>query len=281
MNDLKISVFSTILSEDLTEAAAKAVDLGLPGLHLSTYGRYHPDNLDAQARRDLVKMLHATGVEISALSYWGGEVDLCDRAQHAAAIPEGRKQMQLAVDLECRKWQGHVGIVPWETQNPRWQAIVDGTSELVAYGAEVGAVLLLETGPEPPRIFRRLLETVNSPGLGINFDPANLILWPPRVAQEMGVPFTRAWAMEHFDPMEGATILGPWVGHTHAKDALVQPDGKPLEVPLGEGWVDWPVYVKNLKAAGFEGYYAIEREVGTDKLGDTMKAVEFLRGLEV
>jgi L-ribulose-5-phosphate 3-epimerase len=279
MSSLKISVFNSILDDDLTVAAKKAADLGLPGIHLSCYGRYHADQLDAQARRDLVSMLHATGVEISAISYWGGEVDLCDRAQHAAAIPEGKKAMQLAVDLECCKWQGHVGMVPWETDNPRWEAIVDGTRELCDYGGTLGATLLLETGPEPPRIFKRLLETVNSPGLGINFDPANLILWSPRVAQEQGVTWTREWAHENLDPMAGATLLGPWVGHTHAKDALVQEDGSPLEVPLGEGWVDWPVYVANLRAAGFEGYYAVEREVGADKLGDTMRAVEFLRTL--
>ena len=64
-------------------------------------------------------------------------------------------------------------------------------------------------------------------------------------------------------------------------DAIVQEDGTPLEVPLGQGWVDWPVYVKNLRDAGYDGYYAVEREVGTDKLGDTMRAVEFLRGLKV
>jgi sugar phosphate isomerase/epimerase len=279
MPNLKIAVFAHILSDDLTEAARQAAELGIPGLHLSATGRYHADNLDAAARREIVAMLHATGVEISAISFWGGEVDLCDRAQHAAAIPEGRKAMQLAVDLECCKWQGHVGMVPWETDNPRWEAIVDGTRELCDYGGTLGATLLLETGPEPPRIFKRLLETVNSPGLGINFDPANLILWPPVVAKETGVPWTREWADANFSPQDGATLLGPWVGHTHAKDALVQPDGTPLEVPLGEGWVDWPVYVGNLRAAGYDGYYAVEREVGADKLGDTMRAVEFLRSL--
>lgn len=281
MNDLKIAVFPGVFSEDLTEAAQKAAELGIPGLHLSAYGRYHADQLDAQARRDILKMLRDTGVEISAISYWGGEVDLCDRSQHEKAIPEGKKAMQLAVDLECCKWQGHVGMVPWETGNERWDSIVEGTRELCDYGGSIGAVLLLETGPEPPRIFKRLLETVNSKGLGINFDPANLILWPPTVAKHMEVPYSREWADENFNPEAGAELLLPWIGHTHAKDALVKEDGTPQEVPLGEGWVDWPRYVKILRDGGYDGYFAIEREAGEDKMGDVIRAVEFLRNLEV
>ena len=67
--------------------------------------------------------------------------------------------------------------------------------------------------------------------------------------------------------------------HTHAKDALVHPDGKRQEVPLGTGWVDWPRYVGYLREAGFDGYFAIERETGEDPVGDIQAAVDFLRTL--
>ena len=56
-------------------------------------------------------------------------------------------------------------------------------------------------------------------------------------------------------------------------------DGTAQEVPLGDGWVDWPRYVGGLRDEGFDGYYAIEREVGDDPVGDITKAVRFLQSL--
>ena len=51
------------------------------------------------------------------------------------------------------------------------------------------------------------------------------------------------------------------------------------EVPLGEGWVDWPRYVGYLRECGYTGYFAIEREVGENALADIKKAVDFLKTL--
>jgi sugar phosphate isomerase/epimerase len=43
--------------------------------------------------------------------------------------------------------------------------------------------------------------------------------------------------------------------------------------------VDWPRYVALLQEQGFDGYYAIEREVGDDPVGDITRAVRFLQTL--
>jgi len=50
-------------------------------------------------------------------------------------------------------------------------------------------------------------------------------------------------------------------------------------VPFGTGWIDWPKYVENLKSVGYDGYFAIEREVGADPVGDITRAIEFLQTL--
>ena len=94
-----------------------------------------------------------------------------------------------------------------------------------------------------------------------------------------GERYDKGPALEHYQPVAGARVLGPYVVHTHAKDAIVRDDGKYQEVPLGTGWIDWPQYLKNLHDAGYRGYFAIEREVGDDPVGDVRRAVEFLRSL--
>ena len=52
-----------------------------------------------------------------------------------------------------------------------------------------------------------------------------------------------------------------------------------IELPLGEGAVDFPAYLKALEDIGYKGYLTIEREVGDDPGKDIAKAVEFLKGI--
>ena len=281
MNNLKIAVSPGALSPDLYEGIKLASELDVQGLHIGAGGPWAPEVLDTAGRKELLKLIRSYGLEVSALSRWGGEVHFELPEHREKALAEGRATLEMAADMECGLWQAHIGVLPWETSDPDWARIVDCAGQLAAIGEEVGAALLIETGPEPPWVLKRLLEEVNSPALGINFDPANLIIWPVLLEKRgYGHTWSLEWADEHFNPQEGAKLLAPWVRHTHAKDALVQDDGMYLEVPLGEGWVDWPQYIGNLQAGGFDGFYAIEREIKDPKL-DTLNAVTFLRNLPV
>ena len=97
--------------------------------------------------------------------------------------------------------------------------------------------------------------------------------------QQAGEPYDREKAFADFKPVEGVKILGKHIIHTHAKDAKVFPDIGRKEVPLGEGWIDWPKYVENLRSVGYKGYFAIEREVGENPAADIKKAIDYLRTL--
>ena len=50
-----------------------------------------------------------------------------------------------------------------------------------------------------------------------------------------------------------------------------------LETPLGDGAVDFVAWVSALKEIGYDGFYTIEREVGSDPTVDIQKAVDFLK----
>lgn len=279
MNDLKIAVLPTSLSSDRYEGLRLAADLDVQGVHLGMGGPWALDAMDSAACRELLNLLHSYRLVVSAISWGIGE--LPHREEHAKMLPLGKRALEVAADLECGLWQAHCGVIPWEESDPGWAATIDAVGELAEHGEKVGATLCWETGPEPPWVLKKVLETVNSPAVGVNFDPANLIIWPVMLAEMWGRPWTKEWADEHFQPERGAELLAPWVRHTHAKDALVREDGSHLEVPLGQGWIDWPRYVKILRDAGFAGFFAIEREIGEDRVGDTIRAVDFLRNLPV
>ncbi len=280
MDNERIAVKIDNLKMDPYEAMKLLADWGVGGVHLTANaGPFAPENIDAAGRGELVKDVRNLGLEISAIMAWGGGVDLCDLEDHAENIPRAKRLLQLAADLECGIWGAHVGVMPWDTDDPRWDNIVMAMQEIAAYGERVGARLAIETGPEPPHIVKRLIDTVGSEAIRVNYDPANLVIWPALLANQTGEEYQQEQALSDFQPTEGAKVLGPYVVHTHAKDALVHEGGRYEEVPLGEGWVDWPRYIKYLEEVGYDGYFAIEREVGDDPVGDVRRAVDFLRSL--
>jgi len=91
----------------------------------------------------------------------------------------------------------------------------------------------------------------------VNYDPANMV-------------------MNGFDPVQGAYDLAGLISHTHAKDGI-GPGPNRGEVPLGEGEVPWPEYLRALREIGYDDYLTIEREVGEDPAADIVTAAKFLR----
>lgn len=277
---MKIAIIPTTGGEDPFRGMEIAVKLGVEGVHIPAYGGKL--NLAGKTREERIKVrerIQTYGLEVSALIGWGGEVDLGEEKNLRENIEKGKILNETAVDIANGLWMAHVGIMPDDESNPKWARFVASLKELAQHGEEVGATLALETGPEPPVVVRKMIETINSPAIRVNFDPANLLLWPPTVYKKRGVPFDYDAAMEAFNPVQGLQVLIPYVVHAHAKDSRLEPDGKAEEVPLGTGMTNWKALHEIFKENNYQGYYAIEREAGENAMGDVKNAVEFLRSL--
>jgi len=278
---MKIAIIPTTGGEDPFRGMEIAVQLGVEGVHIPAYGgKLNLTEKTHEERLKIRERIEKYGLEVSALIAWGGDVDLGEEKNLRQNIEWGKKINETAVDIANGLWMAHVGIMPEDESHPKWSRFVASLKELAQHGEEVGATLALETGPEPPVILRKMVETINSPAIRVNFDPANLLLWPPTVYRRKGIPFNYEEAMENFDPVKGLKVLIPYVVHAHAKDSTLSSDGKALEVPLGTGMTNWQALHQIFKENNYQGYYAIEREVGENAMEDVKKAVEFLRKLQ-
>lgn len=277
---MKIAIIPTTGGADPYRGMEVAVELGVEGVHIAAYG----DGLDLEnktsaERAQILKRIQSYGLQVSALIGWGGNVDLGEEEGLAENIAWGKRLNETAVDMAEGLWMAHAGIMPEDSTGPKWSRFRDALGEIAFHGERIGAILALETGPEPPPIVRKMIEEVNSPALRVNFDPANLLLWPPHIARKQNVPFDYEAAMRKFDPVEGLRTLIPYVVHAHAKDSVLNPNGSCQEVPLGTGMTNWPLLHSIFQEHNYQGFYAIEREVGEDAMGDVRRAVEFLRSL--
>lgn len=277
---MKIAIIPTTGGEDPFRGIEIAVELGVDGVHLPAYGgKLDLAGKTRDERRKIRERILQYNLEISALIGWGGDVDLGEEKNLRQNIEWAKKLNETAVDVANGLWMAHVGIMPDDEAHPKWARFVSSLKEIAEHGEKIGATLAMETGPEPPTVVRKMVETINSPAIRINFDPANLLLWPPVVYRWKNKPFDYEEAMRIFNPVEGLRTLIPYVVHVHAKDSKLYPDGKAEEVSLGTGMTNWTELHKIFKENNYQGFYAIEREVGERAMEDVREAVKFLRSL--
>ena len=152
----------------------------------------------------------------------------------------------------------HAGFLD-ESNPAAYAAYVERVSFVRDACAKAGVQLILESGQETAEDLARFLRDV--PGLYVNFDPANMILYGKG------------------RPMEALETLVPWIRKIHVKDAdaTAVPGTWGTERPWGEGQVGGAAFIDALNGLGFTGNLTIEREGGDDRVGDIARAAARLR----
>lgn len=278
MYHFPIGVILESFRADRSTAIQKAAKMGAKGIQMyATSGKNAPENLNAQARRDLLREVKDQGLVFSALCGDLGK-GFGNKELNPALIEKSKRIVDLAKDLETDIVTTHIGVVPGDPQHARYQIMQEACFELASYADSVGAHFAVETGPETSLVLKGFLDSLNSTGVAVNLDPANLRM------------------VTGDDPVQAVHNLKKYIVHTHAKDGnrlyetnpeyiygVLHPvpaelDGVRFfeEVPLGTGSVDFPAYLKALEEIGYRGFLTIEREVGENPEGDIRLAYDFL-----
>jgi sugar phosphate isomerase/epimerase len=159
----------------------------------------------------------------------------------------------------------HIGFVPEDPEAPDYIAVRDAVRRICDYAAKRNLTFALETGQERADVLLAFIRDVDRANLGINFDPANMILYGTG------------------DPVEALRLLAPNVLSVHCKDGDWPPAGDPNalgeERPLGAGAVGVERFLRELARVGYRGPLAIEREANepAQRLRDISSAVTLLR----
>jgi L-ribulose-5-phosphate 3-epimerase len=167
---------------------------------------------------------------------------------------------QLARTLGLKLVTFHAGFLPHEPQDPAFAQLQSRLRQIAELFAAHGIALGMETGQETADTLATFLKQLGRKNVGVNFDPANMILYGKG------------------EPAEALKTLAPWVRQCHVKDALrtKTPGTWGEEVPVGTGEVGWQRLLPALTMAGFRGALCIEREAGSARVADIRTAREFL-----
>ena len=281
MFNFPIGVMLESFKTDRSAAIKKAADLGAKGIQMyATSGENSPENLNAAARHALLDEVKSSGLVFSALCGDLGR-GFGNKELNPELIEKSKRIIDLAKDLETDVVTTHIGVVPGDKNHERYKIMQEACFELSRYADSIDAHFAIETGPETSETLKGFLDSLDSTGVAVNLDPANLVM------------------VTGDDPVKAVHNLKKYIVHTHAKDGNKLADGNPEfiygvvhpvpeefqgvqyfeEVPLGTGTVDFPAYLKALEEIGYKGFLTIEREVGENPEADIKTAADYLTGI--
>ena len=267
----RVGVCSWSWQKPITEVAAQMDKAGVKGIHLALGPFIAPDGRHGSAEDEaawafvkgkvargewklMSTMIGTVGEDYSTLEtikQTGGIVPDATWEQNKKLVTRGA---QLTQELGCGYMSLHAGFLD-EANPAAFKKYVERVSWMRDECRKYGVTLILESGQETAEDLALFMAKV--PGIGINFDPANMILYAKG------------------KPLSAVKVLFPWIRQVHVKDACETkvPGTWGTEVAWGEVEVGGDVFVAELEKLGYKGNFVVEREAGDNRPGDIAKAI--------
>lgn len=258
------------LDENIEQEIKKVADFGMHSCQLCTWNTaMYTDELAARVKAACAQY----DVQVSSL--WAGysgpsvwnfidgpiTLGLLPETYRSQRVEDLKRGSDFAEKIGVDQVATHVGFIPENVNDPAYRGMVVALREVARYMDKKGQKFLFETGQETPVTMLRCFEDIGTGNLGVNLDPANLILYGKA------------------NPVDALKIIGKFVMDVHGKDGKYPTNGRELgnETALGQGHVDYPALIAGLKELGYDGPITIEREIsGERQIADIKMAKELL-----
>jgi sugar phosphate isomerase/epimerase len=283
----RISVFPKCYFDELCRGEMDYVAWLRSAATLGGEGIEHYDGFFRSFRPADVDPAIATMAEtgqVSSMLCFSPDFTSDDAGERARQVQRQRDAIDLAVRLGtrfCRTLSGQAW--PGLSRRDGIARTVEGLQRSIDYAESRDVILCLENHykdgtwryPEfaqPEDIFLEILERVDSPRLGVQYDPSNAIVggYDPIRFLEKVLPRVVTMHASDRSLAPGATL-----------DELKQADGavgysdKLRHGEVGKGLIDYDAVFKILAAAGFSGWISIED--GINGLDELERSVIFLK----
>ena len=259
------------LEEGPEGAFAKVESLGFPTCQVSCW---EPSLLTPAMARRLSSA--ATAHDVAITTMWVGLPghvvwNFVDGPQSIGLVPAALREERVAIlkkgsDFADRvgvpSITTHVGFIPENMNDVNYGGVVRALKDVAAYCKHNAQSFWFETGQETPVTLLRTIEDIGAENVGVNLDPANLLMYGKA------------------NPVDALDVIGRYVRGVHAKDGEYPTDGRSLgvEKALGQGRVNFPALLAKLHALGYDGALTIEREIsGPQQIDDIRLARSFLQ----
>jgi sugar phosphate isomerase/epimerase len=279
----RISVFPKCYFDQLCRGDMEYASWIRSAATLGAEGLEHYDGFIRGRAADVVSLMADTG-QTSSMLCFSPDFTHPDAAERARQIERQKAAIDLAVTLGtrfCRTLSGqhHQRL----TRRDGVARTVEGLCRSIEYAEKRDVVLCLENHykdgtwqyPEfaqPEDIFLEILDRIDSPRLGVQYDPSNALVGGYDPIRFLEKVFPRVVTMHASDRYltPGATI-----------DELRQSDGtigysdKLRHGETGQGLIDYDAIFRILAGAQFSGWISVED--GMNGLEELQRSIAFLK----
>jgi sugar phosphate isomerase/epimerase len=283
----RISVFPKCYFDELYRGTMDYLDWLRQAATLGGEGVEHYDgffkSLDAAGALPVLRTLAETG-QISSMLCFSPDFTHPDAAERARQVQRQHTAIDLCVLLgirHCRTLSGQ--NYPKMTRREGVERTVEGIKRSLEYAERKDVVLCLENHykdgtwqysefAQPEDIYLEILGRIDSPFLGVQYDPSNATVGGFDAVRFLEKVKTRVVTMHASDRFlaPGATL-----------DELRQADGsigysdKLRHGETGKGLHDYDAIFRILSGVGFAGWISVED--GMNGLGELRRSVDFLK----
>ncbi|NOU94980.1 TIM barrel protein [Paenibacillus sp. LMG 31456] len=273
----RLGVLTDEISPSLTIALDWAVQQKLRHVEIRTVGGVNVMNLTDDQLIDVRNKVEQRGLFISAVASPIFKCALDSDRPVAGGDAFGQRdeditahfaKLERSIDIAKLLGVSRIRIFSfWREQEPD-----EYTNDIVAHlhtaalkAEAANVVLLLENEPSCNGGYAEevgaLVRMVDHPSLKVLWDPGN-----------------EAYGGRQAFP-QGYEFVKDTLGHVHLKDAMIQANGSPLCVPIGEGDVPYLEQINTLEQDGYSGLYTIETHYipeGGTPMDGTQRTIEGL-----
>lgn len=225
----------------------------------SRHSLHDPDSLDRRIDGIRAAMTLVRKLGTSELLVRCGRIpDPDDVSGTAATAPSASVPTNTNVDSLLNPFSFAPSAAALKPSGPtgaqQFAVLCDILNDLIRYGSHVGCTLQLQLADFQPNRIQRLLGQLTGGPVGLVFDPATAV-------------------MTGRSPVAVFRDLYQHVGYIRARDAMADVDGAGLEVPLGDGTVDWIELLATFAEAHYLGWICVERMGGEQRAEDVRLGV--------
>ncbi len=230
------------------------------GVHYCQLGGVADNLLFGSGRAERVAELKETAAKLNLTitAFWvpfaGQRWGYADAPRYNGLVPEQFRTermirccmaSQTARELGIGILAAHVGFIPEDPQETAYKNFVSDFRYLLEFCAANDQQFILETGQENVETLERFINDLNMPNIGLNFDPANMLMYNQN------------------EPMELLERLAKYIINVHCKDGKrpTRPATMGPETVFGQGDIDAPAIIRRLYELGYRGPLIIEREI--------------------
>jgi sugar phosphate isomerase/epimerase len=256
---IKISVATHEFGQDIRTVLHTAMQMRADGVQFDLRNQLPATQYGETARKQLLNYLRERDLQ-AASAHFALRSSLFEKERLEERLEAVRNAMVFASQLKIKVFTIRIGRLPKEDTPEYMNLILPIMSDLATHANHFGVTLCIIPAGDSAESLSALLNQIKTGPVAIDADLGS-------------------WVLSGRSPEKQLRELNQHISHIEIRDAVRDVDGVGEEVQMGRGEIDWDEIAALIGEMDYTGWLNVRRSTGNDKIGDSMRAIQYLRNL--